>query len=165
MSLTAVLLLLFAAFLAVRKGYARHAWLKRHEAALKTFLLLAMPAFAVSVAGAEGLKLLFQIPRPCLPCPGADCSIFCPPTFSFPSSHASGTVALAAAMFLWGGMKKKYLAAFAFPALVGASRVVLGVHTVFDVSAGFTLGLIVTFLAWRHRKAITKWEERAVKRL
>jgi membrane-associated phospholipid phosphatase len=158
--LSAAVIALLALFAAMRKGYVRYEGVKRHQAALKGFLLIAVPVLAISIVGAEALKLLFQIPRPCVPCPGAGCSIFCPPTFSFPSSHASGSIAVAAAVFLVGGMRKRYLAVFAFPALVCASRIALGVHTVFDVTAGLVLGLAVTAIVWKHRKKVFRWEER-----
>lgn len=161
--LSAAVVALLLLFFAMRRGYVKYGGSRRHQDALKKFLFIAIPALAVSIGGAEALKLLFQIPRPCAPCPGEGCSILCPITFSFPSSHASGTVALAAVIFLLGAMRKRYLAVFAFPALVGASRVVLGVHTGSDIAAGFLLGLIVTALVWKHRKGISAWEERALR--
>ncbi|MFH0957047.1 MAG: phosphatase PAP2 family protein, partial [Candidatus Aenigmatarchaeota archaeon] len=88
-------------------------------------------------------------PRPCVPCPGDGCSISCPLTFSFPSSHASGTAAIAAVFFLaW--KKKRYLAVYAFPAIVCASRIALGVHTIYDVAGGFALGIAVTAVVWKY---------------
>jgi undecaprenyl-diphosphatase len=59
---------------------------------------------------------------------------------SFPSGHASRTLALTVVLLargqLWPG-----LAAVAWTLLVGFARVVLGVHYLLDVLAGYLLGL------------------------
>jgi membrane-associated phospholipid phosphatase len=147
--LTSVLLTLLLLYLAMRRGYVKSKALQKHIPFLKVFLAIAIPAFLLSLIGAESLKLLFQVPRPCVPCPGVGCSIWCPFTFSFPSSHAAGSAAIATVFFLaW--KKKKYLAAYAFPVIVGASRIALGVHTAYDVLGGLLLGIAVTAIVWKY---------------
>jgi undecaprenyl-diphosphatase len=147
--LSFAVLLLLLPYIALRQGYLRYKALEKHRAALKAFLAIAIPALLLSLVGTEALKLLFQVPRPCMPCPAEGCSFLCPSTFSFPSSHAAAAAAIAT-VFLIAWKKKRYLAAYAFPAIVGASRVALGVHTIYDVFAGFLLGVAVTAVVFRY---------------
>jgi membrane-associated phospholipid phosphatase len=150
--LTVTVLALLLLYFAVHKGYVKHKAILKHRAFLRAFLAIAVPALALTLLGTETLKLVFQVPRPCIPCPGAGCSIWCPFTFSFPSSHASGTAAIATALYLvW---KRKWrVAVYAFPAVVCASRIALGVHTIQDVTAGFLFGVVVTVIVWKYGKA------------
>lgn len=65
-------------------------------------------------------------------------------TFSFPSGHAMGSVALGVAltMMLWRTHWRwpVFAAAFAFIVLVGLSRIYLGVHYPSDILAGWMAG-------------------------
>lgn len=134
-----------------------------HEAAryrrlLKKFLLLIIPAALAAFMGTELLKLLFQVPRPCIPCPAPGCNPYCYFTFSFPSGHAATTTAIVTAFFLLL-RKRKYLLIYVLPVLVAVSRVMLGVHTTTDVIGGFVSGLCITMVIWVFRKRIYKWED------
>jgi undecaprenyl-diphosphatase len=98
----------------------------------------------VAVGGAgmlnQGAKLLFQRARPELwASPSPEHS------FSFPSGHAMGSMALVAtvAVLVWP-TRYRWLAILgggAFTILVGASRVYLGVHYPSDVFAGWSASL------------------------
>ena len=125
---------------------------------LKKFLLLIIPTIIIAVLGSEILKVLIQIERPCIPCPAPGCNIYCPVTFSFPSGHTTSITAITTDLFLLL-KKRKYLFIYAWAALVGASRVMLGVHTVYDVIAGFGLGIALTMIIWKYRKRLYKWED------
>ena len=102
--------------------------------------------FALSVLGAtllnQAAKLLFARERPALwP------SLVNESSFSFPSGHAMGSMALAAALvvLLWP-TRWRYPALVGgglFTLLVGVSRVYLGVHYPSDVLAGW-----IAALAW-----------------
>lgn len=75
--------------------------------------------------------------------------------FSFPSSHSTASVTMYGALPLYKGstasrydkLKKIFIiAAFAFPFMVGFSRVIVGAHYPTDVLAGWTLGTFVILL-------------------
>jgi membrane-associated phospholipid phosphatase len=155
---TAAILILIFFYLGVQKGRIRINVQRTHMHLLKKFLLLIIPVILVSFVGSEMLKLVFQIPRPCIPCPGAGCNLYCPVTFSFPSGHTTVMTGIATALFLIL-RKWKFLIIYAAPALIAASRVALGVHTVSDVIAGFFVGVVLTLLVWRYRKKMYKWED------
>lgn len=100
-----------------------------------------------SVAGAdllmEVLKLLVHRPRPDLVRPLIHAG-----GYSFPSGHATTSVALYLVLALlafgwvrrWDARICILLSALAVSALIGFSRLYLGVHYVSDVLAGFALG-------------------------
>lgn len=67
-----------------------------------------------------------------------------PTDFSFPSDHATATIAIAAT-FLLHGMKQRGLAFLAAAVLVMFSRVFVGTHYVSDVLGGAATAL---FAAW-----------------
>lgn len=144
------------------KKYIKFRNSESYRKMLKNFLLLIVPTLFLALFGAEVLKLVFQVPRPCMPCPGEGCNPFCLETFSFPSGHTSTMTGVASALFLLFGRRKRYLLVFIFPVLIGVSRIALGVHTVFDVLAGFAVGLIVTLIVWKNRKSIYKWEDEII---
>ncbi len=101
------------------------------------------------------------------PRPDAGSAIELPSSSSFPSGHASGAIVTAGvlAALAWPRWRKHHgvvLAVAAFVAFaVGASRIVLGVHYVTDVIAGFAFGaallalLLVVRLLVGHRGTST----------
>ncbi len=145
-------------YFGMRHGCIRFRGVEKYRSLLKKFLLLIIPALLLSLFGSEALKLVFQVPRPCVPCPADRCSIYCPMTFSFPSGHTSTMSGIVTALFLLL-KKRKYLLIYTVPVLIAASRIELGVHTVSDVIAGFFVGLVLTLLVWKYRKRIYRWED------
>ena len=101
-----------------------------------------------AVLGAEdvnfALKAIFRRERPSFPDPLASET-----SFSFPSGHSSvaiafyGALALVLARLLprWRARLALALAAAALVAVIGLSRLYLGVHYLSDVLAGFAAGL------------------------
>ncbi len=112
---------------------------KRAEALFVTLVL----------AGAEGLTMIlkagFERERPFFPDPLATES-----SFSFPSGHATVSLAVYGALgFLlarrsssWRGRALWLGVAAGLVLLIGASRLVLGVHFLSDVLAGFSAGMV-----------------------
>jgi membrane-associated phospholipid phosphatase len=130
----------------------------KYRRLLKKFLLLIIPSLFIAFLGTEALKLLFQVPRPCIPCPAPGCSLYCPFTFSFPSGHTATITGIVTALFLLL-RKKKHALLYCLPVLVAASRVALGVHTIADVIGGFVFGLFSTLVVYKFRKRLYKWED------
>ena len=101
----------------------------------------------LSVAGSEIFthigKIAFQRPRP-------EAALFAEHSFSFPSGHASNAIAfygfLAYALIRDSGRRKTkvnlFFAAAAVIALIGFSRLYLGVHYVSDVWGGYLVGAL-----------------------
>ena len=105
------------------------------------FVVLAVLGITVLVAV---LKAVYQRARPDLGSP-----IPLPGSYSFPSGHAATAVVLYGALGLLAAQRARsplraaaWLAAAGFIAFaIGASRVLLNVHFVSDVAAGFAVGL------------------------
>ncbi|MBN1969409.1 MAG: phosphatase PAP2 family protein [Candidatus Delongbacteria bacterium] len=64
-------------------------------------------------------------------------------SFSFPSSHAANTMAMA--VFISFFYKKLLFILVPFSILIGYSRVYVGVHYPSDVVAGFVFGIFISF--------------------
>ncbi len=82
------------------------------------------------------LKQIFAAPRPDL-LPHLDMVT----TYSFPSGHAAGNMMFFGALAMLGGRRWGYASAAMAIALIGISRVWLGVHWPSDVLAGWVEGL------------------------
>ena len=83
-----------------------------------------------------GLKQVFAAPRPDL-LPHLDAVT----TYSFPSGHAAGNMMFFGALALLAGRRIGFVLAGVAIALIGISRVWLGVHWPSDVAAGWVEGL------------------------
>jgi membrane-associated phospholipid phosphatase len=133
-----------AVFLAVVTATACVLLVRRR--AVNEAALVALVAIGVEIVNG-GLKLLFHRPRPELAFIHLD-------TYSFPSGHAASSAAIYGAIaFLlvrrrsWPARAGVVSAAAVLVAIVGFSRLYLGVHYLSDVLAGFSLGAAWLF-AW-----------------
>lgn len=103
----------------------------------------------------QGLKVVFQVPRPWIqgssvPVAGAVGSAT---GYSFPSGHSQSAGAIGGVLgFRRGGGFWRAAGCFALTALVGFSRLYLGVHTLWDVVAGLAISLTVAFVVTRFMK-------------
>ena len=111
---------------------------------VRHLLLVMLPTGVLALALSETLKALIRVPRPC------ESLAWCPSSFSFPSSHALTAFAVFTVIYLEARTGRRHLALFIVPALIAASRLVLGVHRVEDVVAGSLLGIAV---GWGYLKA------------
>ncbi|MBQ8184777.1 MAG: phosphatase PAP2 family protein [Lachnospiraceae bacterium] len=92
------------------------------------------------------LKNLVARPRPFLVCEELVPLISKPSSYSFPSGHTSSSFAAAMALYL-GTSKKAGIPALVLAALIGLSRIYVGVHYPTDVLAGAALGIAAGFAA------------------
>lgn len=151
--------LLLALFIAVRKGK-------------EAFYLIPLLLLAVGLADftASGIfKPLFQRVRPCFALEGVRLLVDQTRSWSFASSHAANSTAIATLvwLFFWRGEavdKAFTTVVIAYAAMVSFSRIYIGVHYPGDVLGGIAIGfasaaLMYTSFAWFvknvvHRKAL-----------
>ena len=123
-------------------------------------LILATAAAAGFLLG-EGGKRLIDRPRPDVPWR----LIALPSSPSFPSGHALESTAIYGTLALMIGRRLRRRGArllvialgLVLPALIGFSRVYLGVHYFTDALAGWLLGLVLVILAaWVDRRWSTR---------
>lgn len=121
-------------------------WLLFHRKRREALLVAGTSAAALAMA--EILKLVFLRPRP-------EMMLAAATNASFPSGHTTIAFALATACaLLWlhehAGRGWKVLALLIASAiLVGAGRIILGVHLASDVIAGAALGTLVSWLGYQ----------------
>jgi diacylglycerol kinase family enzyme/membrane-associated phospholipid phosphatase len=134
--------------LAAGLGAARSKWSRR--AALRGLASLAIASTTANVLA----KQVAGRSRPAGPIPATRCQPSPPRTTSFPSGHAASAGAFATGVAL-------EIPALAVPvgglaAVVGASRVITGLHYPSDVAAGFAIGTaagLLTLRWWPRRPA------------
>lgn len=109
------------------------------------WLLLCIPV-ALTQMLTLGLQFVLRRPRPPISTAKIDMWVR---TYSFPSAHSAGSMALAlmfSTVFLqipvYGVAFSIFL--FIFSILIGTSRIMVGVHYLGDVLVGFLFGALVT---------------------
>ena len=107
---------------------------------LTAFVVVA--AFAAGDAASGSIKQAVDRPRPPVDDPQRlDAAVAVPASPSFPSGHATTSFAAAGAVAVL--VPRLRVPAFAMAALVGFSRIYLGVHYTIDVLCGALLGTLI----------------------
>ncbi|MEM5812321.1 MAG: phosphatase PAP2 family protein [Candidatus Aenigmatarchaeota archaeon] len=138
---------LLALYLALKHAAPENPLFKRHKTALRKFLIVFIPSLSAVLLITLGIKSLWYVPRPCIPCTeiSLECNPYCDADSSFPSGHSATIFAVFSSVYL-SARKKRLLPVFIIPVMVSVSRVALGVHTLTDVFGGAILGLFIPIL-------------------
>lgn len=109
---------------------------------VKFLIILVILASSLSYLVMSGLKLLFQVPRPC------ELIGTCPDSFSFPSRHTGIAFAVAAVVVLYTRSRAYSILAILLASLVGYWRLLVGVHTIYDILGGIAIGFVVGWVVY-----------------
>jgi undecaprenyl-diphosphatase len=131
---------------------------QEHNKAL-TVLLLALLTLAISdPVSSQIFKPLLHRPRPCHPdflVNSAHMLFGFKSSLSFPSSHSTNMFALAFIFSMF--YPSRWLWFFSFAALIGFSRIYVGVHYPGDVLGGALLGVIIAWIVYRGYLMSKNW--------
>jgi undecaprenyl-diphosphatase len=126
---------------------AVYLWIKKGSRGRLTLLTLALFVALADPISSRLIKHWVQRPRPCAALPGVLTPAGVRGTFSFPSSHAVNIGG--AALIIALNFPSWSLPAFLLAALVGLSRVYLGLHYPSDVLVGYLIGGAIAWGCWR----------------
>lgn len=107
--------------------------------------------YFLSGLAVQGLKVTFRIPRPWVLDPDFEPVASAVPAatgYSFPSGHTQSGTALFSSLGFFFQKTRYRLLCFAAIALIGFSRLYLGVHTPKDVFVSMALTLLISFLVF-----------------
>jgi len=127
----------------------------REKKEIWSFLFISLIAVALADGSGHVLKDIIARQRPCNALTDINLLVGCGHSYSMPSNHASNAFAFAMTFFLLRKNIIGYLS-LAAAALIGFSRIYVGVHYPFDVLAGMLLGAGSAYAAI----LIYRWGER-----
>ncbi|MDP2157326.1 MAG: glycosyltransferase family 39 protein [Nitrospirota bacterium] len=131
-------------------------WLKEKPRVLPV-MIAGLFAIAFADAGGHLLKDIVMRQRPCNALDNVHLLVGCGKSYSMPSNHAAN--AFAFAMTAWFLLRNRLGLVFvAVAALIGISRVFVGVHYPFDVAAGALVGTAAAYGA----VYLYRWSEKIV---
>ncbi len=93
-------------------------------------------------------KVIFKVPRPIGTEGIRTLRESTAPGYSFPSGHTHASANFFTSVARAVNRKRFWAIAFILPALVGLSRIYLGVHWPTDVIAGYAIGICLPLLLW-----------------
>lgn len=117
-------------------------WLSGSELAT-AFLLACLMAFGIERGIYLVAKNAFKRRRPAHVVPGYQSHVIASDEFSFPSGHTSAAFLMTSLLVLFFG--PLFAVFYIWSTLVGASRVILGVHFPTDTAMGSLLGSSIAF--------------------
>jgi membrane-associated phospholipid phosphatase len=96
-------------------------------------------------------KDFWDSPRPLSVFDPGEVQISPPPLYhrSFPSGHTTTATIFGSLLVLYLRTKWRFILGWVVLISGGISRIVVGAHFPVDVTAGFLLGLLITFISWR----------------
>jgi membrane-associated phospholipid phosphatase len=131
-------------------------WLKEKKNAMPA-LFVGLVSIAFADAGGHVLKEFVMRQRPCNALDNVHLLVGCSKSYSMPSNHAAN--AFAFAMTIWFMLRSRLGLLFAAAAaLIGISRVFVGVHYPSDVIAGALVGTAAAYGA----VMLYRWSEQIV---
>ena len=116
------------------------------------FLACGLLAFAIELPVYFITKKTIKRERPFVKLAEASCSFIPSDKFSLPSGHTAGACLMASILTVFFPGSAAYV--FAWAALIGLSRVMLGVHYPSDIMAGAVLGMTS---AWVSMSVLSEW--------
>jgi undecaprenyl-diphosphatase len=134
---------------------------QEHNKAL-TVILLGLITLAISdPVSSQIFKPLIHRVRPCHPdffVNSAHMLFGFKSSLSFPSSHSTNMFALAFVFSMF--YPSRWLCFYSFAALIGFSRIYVGVHYPGDVLGGALLGVMIAWIVYKGYLLSKKWVDR-----
>ncbi|MBN1521759.1 MAG: phosphatase PAP2 family protein [Candidatus Aureabacteria bacterium] len=110
---------------------------------LHAFFLSFLVAFAFEIVAYKIIKKTLKRNRPCEEFPHVQMRLFPPDKFSFPSGHTAGAFCMATLLLTYYPILS--IPVLTWAAMVGLSRIYLGLHYPSDVLAGIVLGSLSAY--------------------